>query len=230
MPIAIAIGAAAVIGGGASIIASNKASKTAKQINTTNNAVAADVRNDNTALLAPYVEAGNKATNSIQALLGLGGDKAATDAAFQNWRDSTGYQFQFNEGQKAVEAGLGKKGYSESGAAKKALTQYGQNAASGSFGNYYGALTGQQGVGLSAANTNATTNMNFGNNVQANNTAAGNVQANAALANGGAINGIVQNGLSAFALSQGLQSSYGGGGFNASGLDPSSLAGRLPYG
>jgi len=212
MPIAIAIGAAAVIGGAATIISSGKASSTAKKINATNNAVATGVRADNTALLDPYVQAGNKATNSIQALLGLGGDATTQNAAFQNFRDSSGYQFQFNEGQKAVESGLGKRGYLESGAAKKALNTYGQNVANSSFNGYLGNLEDQQRLGLAGATGTAMSNSNYGSNVQANNTAAGNVQANAALANGSAINGIVQNGLSAFAMSQGLQSSYGSGG------------------
>lgn len=80
----MAIGTAAAIGlgvtalgAGASAISSNKASKRAAETSTENNAVntalARDIYGQNQQALMPFMQRGNDAGNSINALLGLGG-------------------------------------------------------------------------------------------------------------------------------------------------------------
>lgn len=76
------------------------------------------------------------------ALLGLGGDTAAANAAYQNYLGSTGYKFQLGQGQQAVDSNAASKGMLNSGATAKALTQYGQNLGSSYFNNYLGQLGG----------------------------------------------------------------------------------------
>lgn len=99
------------------------------------------------------------------ALLGLGGDTEAAQQAFDNYRDSTGYQFRLDQGLGAITGGAASRGLLNSGATARALQGYGQNLASQEFGNYLGqiqtyagglgdyltALQGQQQTGLNAA-------------------------------------------------------------------------------
>jgi hypothetical protein len=208
MPLAAAIAGAAVIGGGASIIAAGKASSAAKHAADENNQLQTDIYNKNATTLAPYVRAGIKPTASISALLGQDGSGAANDA-FNAFTNSDGYQFRVNQGEKAVEAALGARGYTDSGAERKALLSYGQGEASDEFGKYLGYLTGQQGVGLTAASAQAGVGQNFANSVSANNNNAANNTGNAYLSGANSINGILGSSLSAYGLSQGLKSSYG---------------------
>lgn len=104
--------------------------------------------------------------------------------AFENYQNSTGYQFRVNEGNNSINTGYAAAGALRSGAAQKSLANYGQNIASGEFGNYLGYLSNQQGVGLSGASALAGVGQNYVNNVTANNNSAGTVAANAALAKG----------------------------------------------
>jgi len=229
MPLAAAVVGAAVIGGGASIIASHNASKAATHAADENNALQQNIYSQNAATLSPYVQAGNKATSSISALLGEDGSGAASDA-FNAFTNSDGYKFRLAQGQKQVLSGLGARGYLDSGAAQKSLLNYGQGAGSDEFSKYLGYLTGQQGVGLSAAGAQAGVGINYANSVSANNNNAANTTGNAALSTAGTINGVLQNGVSAYALNQGLKSSYGGGGAVLGGMYQPSLGGQFSGG
>ena len=86
---------------------------------------------------------------------------ADAQQAFGDWRDNTGYQFRFNEGIRAIDAGAPIR---NSGATLKARQQYGQNIGSQEFYNYLGALTGQQQVGTGAANALSGVNTTYANN------------------------------------------------------------------
>lgn len=209
MPLAAAVIGAAVIGGGAAIIGGNKAASAAKQTAASNNALQTQIFNENKATLAPYVATGNKATTSIEGLLGIGGDPAASSAAFDAYKGSTEYTSRLKQGENSVTAALGGKGLLDSGAAQKALLKYGQTFASNEFGSYLGNLQTQQGVGVQAAGAQTSLGQNYAGAVNANNNNASNTVAGAALSNASAINGILGSAVSAYGLSQGLGSSYG---------------------
>lgn len=85
-------------------------------------------------------------------------------SAFDTFRNSTGYQFRVDEGNKSLNALNFARGASDSGAAVKSALNYGQNIASGEFGNYMGYLGNQQGVGLSGASAVAGVGQNYANN------------------------------------------------------------------
>jgi hypothetical protein len=85
----------------------------------------------------------------------------AQNAAFDNFRNSTGYQFRLGEGLDAVNSGYAGAGALQSGAALRGITEYGQNFASNEFGNYLGALSNQQAVGAGAASAGAGVSQNF---------------------------------------------------------------------
>ena len=144
--VAAAIVGSAVVGGVVSSKASSKARKAAQQAQTTNNALEERTRSQNQAALQPYIDAGLKPTGAIQALLGFGGPDAMAEqnAAFETFRNSAGYQDQFNEGVRSLQAGFGSKGLLDSGAATKAAIKYGQSQSNRSFGDYYSRLVGQQ--------------------------------------------------------------------------------------
>jgi hypothetical protein len=266
--VAVAIGGAAVVGAGATVLASNKAAGAAKSAANTNNALQSQIYDENKAALAPYQAQGASATTAINSLLGLNGNYASyvqnnpdllaaynannngqsiTDFGRDHWtndgqyegrtatpysgvasadnpgfnafRNSTGYQFQLDQGNKALTAALGAKGQLESGAAVKSALTYNQNAAAGSFNQYYADLTGQQGVGLTAASAQAGVGQNFANATSANNNAAATATGNAALAGANGVNSALGSALSAYTYNQALGSSYGGAGTNAYGIN-----------
>jgi hypothetical protein len=113
-----------------------------------------------------------------------GAPTGGAQSAFQNYLNSTGYQFRLGEGSKALNTNWAARGLLNSGAAAKAALKYGQDYASNEFGNYMGYLSGQQNVGLSAGGALAGVGTGYANSVSANNNALASVQANSALAQG----------------------------------------------
>jgi hypothetical protein len=212
MPVAAAIAAAGALTAGASIISGNKAAKAAKHAANSNNALQADIYNQNKATLAPYVDRGNAAGANINALLGMGGDAGAAHKAFDTFTGSDGYQFRLGQGERALNTGYAARGLLQSGAAAKALQTYGQNTASDEFGKYLGYLGGQQQTGLGAASAQAGVGQNYAGAVGANNNSAASAAGNAALNTGAQIGNFAGNALNALALTKGLSSSYGASG------------------
>lgn len=86
---------------------------------------------------------------------GGGGAVGVGDAqnAFGKYLDSTGYQFQLGQGQKAITTSNAAKGLLNSGATLKALNNYGQGMAGNYFNNYLGQVNNvaQQGLTAGAA-------------------------------------------------------------------------------
>lgn len=117
----------------------------------------------------------------VQQPAAAGDATAAANQAFDTFRNSTGYQFRFNQGLNALNGGFAGRGVIKSGARDKAALEYGQGMASGEFGNYINALANQQGVGLGAGSALAGVGQNYANMVAANNNSAGSAAANAAL-------------------------------------------------
>lgn len=134
-------------------------------------------------LQAPFRNTGLTANNRIAALLGLPNGDGTSNAGAAGYgslntpfsaaqfQADPGYQFRFNEGQKAVENGAASRGMLLSGGAQKALAKYGQDFASNEYQNaynrynndqttQYNRLAGLAGVGQQANNqlTNAAGN------------------------------------------------------------------------
>jgi len=139
------VGLGSAIFGG--ITSSNAADQAAEQALTGYNYLT-----DNELVNASQTQ-GLEAQNAIAALLGLGGDPAAAEQAFQQYQDSTGYQFRLNEGMSAITGSAAARGLLNSGATAKGLTQYGQDLATQEFNNYLNQLLGQQASGLTSAYT-----------------------------------------------------------------------------
>lgn len=102
-------------------------------------ALQADMYNQNRADLAPWRNAGSAALQTLAGQVG------------QGWGPgSPGYDFQFNEGMRAVNNGLAARGMTDSGAAMKAAERFGQGLAATARGEELNRLQALAGVGQTA--------------------------------------------------------------------------------
>jgi hypothetical protein len=99
---------------------------------------------EQTALNAPWREAGLTGQNRLMQLLGLGGDAGAAgygkysrDFGMQDFQQDPGYAFRLSEGQKALDRSAAARGGLISGGALKAATRYGQDMGSQEYGNAF---------------------------------------------------------------------------------------------
>lgn len=112
-------------------------------------------------------------------------------SAFENFRNSAGYKFRFDQGMNALNSGYAGRGVIKSGGAIKGALDYGQNIASAEFGNYFNNLQTQQNVGAGAASAQAGVGQNFAGNITALNTANANALASGAVASANNTNGTI---------------------------------------
>ena len=206
---ALIVGAAGVAGAAISSSAASRASDTAAAAAARNDALQHNTYDADAALIQPEIDRGNAAADALQGFLGLGGDPTKSAAALQNYLDSTGYQFDRQQGLDAVEQSKAAEGLYNSGAAEKALDAYGEGLAQ-SFGQQYAQnLSGVALTGAGAINALTGAAVNNANQQQTDNTGAASVAANADLTSANAINALIAKGINAYTLSRG-QSSFGG--------------------
>jgi len=139
---------------GSALIGSSAASKAAKNASAAGqqaNNVATNVYNTNQENLNPYIQTGTNAQNALAGLLGIGGNAAGAQDAFNNYLNSTNYNFQLNQGLKGVS--YQNAAQYGSGATAKALNNYAQGQAGNSLAGYESMLSGLGNTGLSAAGT-----------------------------------------------------------------------------
>jgi hypothetical protein len=115
--------------------------------------------------LNPYVQGGQQAFRTLSDLAAAPEERFD----FQFSQDDPSYQFRMNEGQKAIERSAASRGIGQTGGTLKALTNYGQQAASQEYQSAYnralgtfnanqgarqqrvGTLSGLAGIGSNAA-------------------------------------------------------------------------------
>lgn len=108
----------------------------------TKKAAAADLTGFNYLKSSPLASSfganGAAANDQLSNLLGLNGAQGSAQSSpgFQNYLNSTGYQFQMQQGQDAIASSQAARGLLNSGGTAKELEQYGQGLASTSFNNY----------------------------------------------------------------------------------------------
>ena len=187
MPFGISAGAASLIGAGVSatagIAGSLLQSGAAKS---GQNAAQAQFAQEQ-ANLAPYRTAGDSAVGVASDLSGANGP-AAANAAMANFQTDPGYQFQLQQGERAVDAGAASQGILRSGATIKGEDTFGQGLAEQDFTNYYNRLFGLSQLGETAAAGGSPSAIAAGNSAnQAGLTQAG-IYGNAAQGVGNAFN------------------------------------------
>ena len=199
MPAAIplAIVGAGVAGAGASLLASHNATSAASQAAAANNALQQQIYEENKGLAMPYINAGTGAENALSGFLGLGGDPAAIQKAFNDYLGSTGYQFALGQGEQAVQQDKAARGELNSGATLKALDAYGTGLAQQYGQQYINNLQGLTDTGQRAAGSLTGAGQGYANAVSANNNSAAGVSANAGLASANAFTGLLGSGVQA---------------------------------
>ncbi len=207
---ALVIGAGAVAGAGISAAATSNAANKASEAAAANNALQSQIYSQNSANAQPYIQAGDKANTALQGFLGLGGDPAASQAALNDYLNSTGYQFTRSQGIEAAQQNAASSGMLNSGATLKALDAYGTGLADQYGQQYEQNLQGVVNTGEGAANALAGQGQSYANAVSANNNSAATTAANAGLAGASSVNSLIGNAFQAYGLTRGL-SSFGGG-------------------
>jgi hypothetical protein len=103
-----------------------------------------DIYGQQTALNAPYREAGLTAQNKMLSLLGLGGDtnapgygQYAKDFSMADYQADPGYAFRLSEGMKQLAGGARAQGGAVSGRTMMGAQKYAQGLASEEYGNAF---------------------------------------------------------------------------------------------
>lgn len=94
--------------------------------------------------LAPYREGGAADYSALRSLIGT------------NYQRSPGYQFAFDEGQRAIDRGASARGMLGSGARARELARYGTGMAQQDYGNWLSRLQGLASAGQAATGQGAT--------------------------------------------------------------------------
>lgn len=94
--------------------------------------------------LAPYREGGAADYSALRSLIGT------------NYQQSPGYQFAFDEGQRAIDRGASARGMLGSGARARELVRYGTGMAQQDYGNWLSRLQGLASAGQAATGQGAT--------------------------------------------------------------------------
>jgi hypothetical protein len=99
--------------------------------------------------LNPIAGQASSAANAIAALLGNGGT-AAQQAGFNNFKNSSGYNFDLSQGSQAITGNAAANGLLNSGSTLKALSNYGQNTANNFLNQYLQQQSGLASLGIGA--------------------------------------------------------------------------------
>lgn len=185
----VIVGGAAIAAGGAilgGVISSNGASKAAnaqQQAAQDASNTQLEMYNQTRADQTPWRVAGGNAVGALSSYYGLPGADgspanpnagAADNALIQSL---PGYQFNLQQGNQAVQRNLAAQGLLGSGAAGKALTQYGQGYAQNAANSYLNGLQSIAGLGQTSAQATGQAGMNAANQIGSNQIYAGNAQA-----------------------------------------------------
>jgi len=121
------------------------------------------IYNQNRADSLPFMDVGENALYNLAAGAGIdyegapGTVEERRDTALSRFMASPDYGFRVTEGINALDRSASSRGRLRSGAQDKAITKYGQNVASGEWGNYQNRLASLAGLGqTSTANLAAT--------------------------------------------------------------------------
>ena len=142
---------ASVAGGMMQSSAANKASKAAQKSQEQALAQQREIFDMQRADQMPYMEAGQNALGTVADLSGANGIEAGRAAQAQ-FLESPGYQFQLEQGQKAIDRSAAARGMLRSGATMEASQRFGQGLAAQDFTTYYNRLAGLAGMGQQSAN------------------------------------------------------------------------------
>lgn len=205
MPIATTaaiLGGSALLGAGASIYSANKAASAQKDAAAAAGALEerklAQIRGD----LEPYRDAGSRALGYYEDFLGVNGP-AASASARDMFQTSPGYEFAFDEGNRAVEGSAAARGSALSGGTLKALQARGQGLANQEYGSYLDRFLGLANMGQNSAAQTGSFTAGSAARQGGYLTDAGQAAAGGYLAAGQGVTGAINNSLKLYGQSQG---------------------------
>lgn len=172
MPVGALIGGA-LISGGASAYAANKASKAQTRAANQADATQRYIYDSNVELSEPWRLAGENALGAMQYEMGLG----EMPEGYQGFTASPGYDFRRDEGNKAIERMAAARGLRLSGATLKDSARFTDGLASSEYGNHYNRLAAMAGIGQSATSNQMNAGTNYANASSQNALAAGQARA-----------------------------------------------------
>ena len=162
--------------------------------------------------LKPYNTAGQSALGVASDLSGANGPDAAT-AAMANFQTDPGYQFQMQQGLRAVDAGAASQGMLRSGATLKAEDTFGQGLAEQDFTNYYNRLFNLSALGETAAAGGSASAVAAGNSAQTAGTQQASIYGSAASGAAANANTLLNNKSFQNWVGGGSSSAQGAGGY-----------------
>lgn len=145
----------ALFGGG------NRAAKKTAQGYSDAQAAMEPILKEQIARFDPYAQAGQESTGLIRSLLGMDPSSTAGAEGLARFRDSTGYQDTLNAALGGAATNAAARGLLGSSGTGKVFQNTASQLAQGSFGDFLNRLMQQQGVGLSAAGTQAQVGSNL---------------------------------------------------------------------
>jgi hypothetical protein len=195
--VAVAIGGSALVGGGASLFASNKQSKAAQQA--LQYQQGADARQQKN--FAPYLQLGEQATGKLGDIM-----SGKMDSFFT----SPDYNFRVQEGMNALQNSAAARGGLLSGNAMRGITSFGQNLAAGEFQNYWNRNFQAAGLGQNSAAGSGALGAQMAGQIGNTMQAQGAAQASGPVGAANALTGGAQNYLFYNALQNRPGSAYAG--------------------
>lgn len=155
--------------------------------------------------LAPWRETGARQLGLAEAMLQPGYDYTA----------SPGYQFRFNEGQRAIQGSAAARGSMLSGGTLKDLMKYGEGLAAADFGDSFNRRAGLAGVGQTATTATGQFGANAANNIGQAFGNIGQAKASGYAGVNNAVQGTLGNLMSIYSMG-----GFGGGGYPSFGSGP----------
>lgn len=234
---AAAIIGSAVVGGVVANRASRRASEAQENAAEQANRTQWDMFERTRADMEPWRAAGVNALGRMSAGLGPDGE-FMRDFTMADFEADPGYGFRMSEGMKALQNSRAGRGMLNSGATLKAITRYGQEAASQEYtnafnryrtqvGDRYNRLAGVAGTGQTATQQVGNWGQNTANNVSGNQIGAGNARASGYVGAANAFTGALNQGMNWFQRNQAMQNPGGSIGYGS--IDPTMAGGGYPY-
>jgi hypothetical protein len=214
--VAVAIGAAAVVGAGATVFAGSKAASA--QTSSTNAAISEQRREDDLTRsdYAPWRTAGATALGALTNAYGLTGTSTNPGAvgteqgqplpgsgAYGGFFTSPGYQFRRDQGLQAIDRGAAARGQLGSGATIKAEQRYGDGLAASEYDSYTSRLAQLAGLGQSATAGTAAAGSSAANNISSALINSGNARASSYTNTASAVNSGLNNVMTAYLMQNG---------------------------
>jgi hypothetical protein len=224
--VAVAIGGAAVVGAGATIIAGNKAAKAQSKHERRDRRSAGPERPDPRRLCA-VAHGGRQALGALTNAYGLNGSTSPGPVgteqgqpmfgAYGGFFTSPGYQFRRDEGIEGDRPWRCRKGALTGGATIKAEQRYGDGLAASEYDAYTSRLAQLAGLGQSATAGTAAAGSSAAGNISTALINSGNARASSYTNTASAINSGLNNVMSAY-LMQGMMKPGGGGSDRGKGI------------